>query len=387
MNLALKDVRHNFGRFVMTAAGIAFLVTASVGMIGLYRGIVADALLVIERIGADLWVVQGGRAGPFSESSAIAADMDRRVEGVAGDATVRRFVQVSQQLDYQGRSLRASLTGLDYPKDTGAWVPLTAGRHLMNGHFEAIADASIGLGLGDVVRLGQDDFTIVGLASGMVDMGGDGLLFVTVNDAKAIAQRRTSEEVLLARSRAGTAASAANDGSSVAQDSKIAAVLVTLNPAADEAAVRRAIMAWGDANVLSRADQQNLLLNQRLWRLRIQILAFTGVLQVVMAIVISLIIYMLTQEKRHQIAMLKLIGARNGVIVRMIAGEAYLIGAGGLVLGLGLSKLIFPWFPRRVVMDPADIAMLGLVIAIICGFASLLGIWRALKVRAQEVLS
>jgi putative ABC transport system permease protein len=386
MNLALKDVRHNFGRFVMTAAGIAFLVTASIGMIGLYRGIVADALLVIDRIGADLWVVQGGRAGPFSESSAIAADMDRRVEGVAGDATVRRFVQVSQQFDYHGRSLRASLTGLDYPKDTGAWVPLTAGRHLTNGHFEAIADVSVGLGLGDVVRLGQDDYTIVGVASGMVDMGGDGLLFVTVNDAKAIAQRRSSEEVLLARSRAGTAA-AVSDGSSVAQDSKIAAVLVTLNPAADEAAVRRAIMAWGDANVLSRADQENLLLNQRLWRLRIQILAFTGVLQVVMAIVISLIIYMLTQEKRHQIAMLKLIGARNGVIIRMIAGEAYLIGAGGLALGLGLSKLIFPWFPRRVVIDTWDIAMLGLTIAVICGFASLLGIWRALKVRAQEVLS
>lgn len=387
MNLALKDVRHNFGRFVMTAAGVAFLVTASIGMIGLYRGIVADALLVIDRIGADLWVVQGGRAGPFSESSAIASDMDRRVESVAGDATVRRFVQVSQQFDYQGRSLRASLTGLDYPKDTGAWVPLIAGRHLTNGHFEAIADVSVGLRLGAVVRLGQDDFTIVGLAAGMVDMGGDGLLFVTVNDAKAIAQRRTSEEVLLARSRAGTPATATTDGSSVAQDSKIAAVLVKLNPAADEAAVRRAIMAWGDANVLSRADQRSLLLDQRLWRLRIQILAFTGVLQVVMAIVISLIIYMLTQEKRHQIAMLKLIGARNGVIVRMIAGEAYLIGAGGLVLGLGLSKLIFPWFPRRVVMDPADIAMLGLVIAIICGFASLLGIWRALKVRAQEVLS
>jgi putative ABC transport system permease protein len=386
MNLALKDVRHNIGRFVLTVAGVAFLVTASIGMIGLYRGVVADALLVIERIGADLWVVQGGRAGPFSESSAIASDMDRRVEGVAGNAEVRRFVQISQQVEHDGRSLRASLTGLDYPKDTGAWVPLIAGRHLASGHFEAIADASIGLALGDGVRLGQDDFTIVGVTTSMVDISGDGLLFVTVNDATAIAQRRTSEEVLLARGTAGTAASAAS-GSSVAQDSKIAAVLVTLPPAANETAVRRAIMAWGDANVLSRADQRSLLLDQRLWRLRVQILAFTGVLLVVMAIVISLIIYMLTLEKRHQIAMLKLIGARNGVIVGMIAGEAYLIGVGGLAMGLALAKVIFPWFPRRVVIDPADIALLGLAIAIICGFASLLGIWRALKVRAQEVLS
>ncbi|MBB4104441.1 ABC transporter permease [Allorhizobium borbori] len=387
MNLGLKDVHHNLGRFIMTAAGVAFLVTASIGMIGLYRGIVADALLVIESIGADLWVVQGGRSGPFSESSAIASDMDRRVEGVAGVATVRRFVQISQQFEHEGRSHRASLTGLDYPLDNGAWVPLVAGRHLKSGHFEAIADRSIGLVLGERVRLGLDEFTIVGLTRGMVDMGGDGLLFVTVNDAASIAQRRTSEEVLLARSTAGRSGQGSLSGSSVAQDSKIAAVLVTLNPAADVASVRRAIMAWGDANVLSRAEQQSLLLDQRLWRLRVQILAFTSVLLVVMAIVISLIIYMLTMEKRHQIAMLKLIGARNRVIVAMIVEQAYLIGAGGLALGLVLANIIFPYFPRRVVIDPGDIAQLGAAMAVICGFASFLGISRALKVRAQEVLS
>jgi len=387
VNLGLKDVRHNLGRFTMTAAGVAFLVTASIGMIGLYRGIVADALLVIERIGADLWVVQGGRSGPFSESSAIASGMDRRVAGVAGVAIVRRFVQISQQFEHAGQSRRASLTGLDYPLDNGAWVPLVAGRHLKSGHFEAIADKSIGLALGERVRLGLDDFTIVGLTTGMVDMSGDGLLFVTVNDAASIAQRRTSEEVLLARSAAGRSNQGSLSSSSVAQDSKIAAALVTLHPAADVVTVRRAIMAWGDANVLSRAEQQSLLLDQRLWRLRIQILAFTAVLLVVMAIVISLIIYMLTMEKRHQIAMLKLIGARNRVIVLMIAEQAYLIGAGGLALGLVLANIIFPYFPRRVVIDPADIALLGVAMALICGFASLLGISRALKVRAQEVLS
>ncbi|MGX5667998.1 ABC transporter permease [Rhizobium daejeonense] len=386
MNLGLKDVRHSIGRFVMTVAGVAFLVTASIGMIGLYRGIVADALLVIDRIGADLWVVQGGRAGPFSESSAISSDMDRRVEGIDGVASVRRFVQISQQFEHHGRSLRASLTGLDYPRDAGEWVPLIAGRHMASGHFEAIADLSIGLKLGETVRLGQDDFTVVGLTRGVVDMGGDGLLVVSINDAMAVARRRTSEEVLLARNAAG-AMSSASSGSSVAQDSKISAALVTLSPAADEAAVRRAIMAWGDANVLSRAEQRSLLLDQRLWRLRVQILAFTGVLLTVMAIVISLIIYMLTMEKRHQIAMLKLIGARNTVIISMIAEQAYLIGAAGLALGLVLSNVIFPWFPRRVVIELSDVALLGLAMAIICGVASLLGISRALKVRAQEVLS
>lgn len=71
MNLAFKDIRFNLPRFMLTALGVAFLMTASIGMVGLYRGIVADALLVIERIGADLWVVQGGRQGPFSVSVVV----------------------------------------------------------------------------------------------------------------------------------------------------------------------------------------------------------------------------------------------------------------------------------------------------------------------------
>ncbi|MFN7051000.1 MAG: hypothetical protein ACK4NH_02690 [Gemmobacter sp.] len=54
-------------------------------------------------------------------------------------------------------------------------------------------------------------------------------------------------------------------------------MLGRLDPSVDVAAMRAAVLAWGDANVLSRADQQSLLLDQRLWRLRVQILAFTGV--------------------------------------------------------------------------------------------------------------
>ncbi|MCF3641284.1 ABC transporter permease [Rhizobium sp. TRM95111] len=387
MNLAIKDIRFNLARFVMTVAGVGFLVTASIGMVGLYRGIVADALLVIDEIGADLWVVQGGRSGPFAESSALAARMDRRVEGVDGVATVRRFVQFSQQFDVAGHALRAAVTGLDYPTDTGAWLDLVAGRSLATGHYEAVADESVGLSLGDRVKLGRDSYAIVGLTRGMVDATGDGLLFVTVADASAIATTRTSEEVLLARAANGHAASDDGRQSSVSQDSKIAAILVTLNPAADENAVRRAVLGWGDANVLSRADQRDLLLNQRLWRLRVQILAFTAVLLVVMTLVISMIIYTLTIEKLHQIAMLKLIGARNSVIVSMIAQQSFLIGGGGFLFGWGAAKLIFPYFPRRVVIDPADLAGLLAAIAVICGVASLLGISRALKVRAQEVLS
>jgi putative ABC transport system permease protein len=387
MNLAVKDIRFNLARFILTATGVGFLTMGAIGVLGLYRGIVSDALLIIDKVGADLWVVQGGRAGPFAESSAISSTMDRRVEGLAGVTKVRRFVQVSQQFEFRGRTVRASVTGLDYPKDAGNWITLVRGRPLSTGHFEAVIDASVGLALGDKIRLGMDDYTIVGITNGMVDSLGDGLLFVSVNDAMAIAQRRTSEEVLLSRAISGIETAAATDTSSVPQDSKIAAVLVTIDPAADPTKIRSAILRWGDANILNQTEQQDLLLNKRLWKLRVQILAFTAVMLIVMTIVISLIIYMMTLEKLHQIAMLKLIGARNSFIVSLIVQQAAIIGVGGLGLGVIIAHVIFPYFPRRMVIAPYDLALMCLAVAVISGFASLFGIYRAMKVHAQEVLS
>ena len=389
MNLALKDIRYNVMRFALTACGIGFLMVAAIGMIGLYRGIVADALLIIDNIGADLWVVQGERDGPFAEGSSVSSTMDRRVAGIEGVVSARRFVQFSQQFGYGGTRHRATITGLDYPQDTGRWFPLAAGRRMQTGHFEAVADASIGLPLGATVRLAKDDYTVVGLTHELVDSAGDGLLFVSVNDATAIASRRPSEQVLLARAAGGTADAVATDPSqsSVAQESKIAAVLVRLAPNADPARVRAAIGRWGDANVLSQAQQRDLLLNQRLWRLRIQILAFTAVLLLVTSIVVALIIYTLTMEKLHQIALLKLIGARNGVIVSMILQQAALIGISGFALAVLLAHLVFPHFPRRIVILASDLGILFTILCALCTLASWFGIARALKVRAQEVLA
>ena len=40
MNLALKDIRHNLGRFALTGIGIGMLLMVVMGMGGIYRGII-----------------------------------------------------------------------------------------------------------------------------------------------------------------------------------------------------------------------------------------------------------------------------------------------------------------------------------------------------------
>ena len=40
MNLAIKDVQHNMGRFGLTAVGIGMMLMIVMGMAGIYRGLI-----------------------------------------------------------------------------------------------------------------------------------------------------------------------------------------------------------------------------------------------------------------------------------------------------------------------------------------------------------
>jgi len=80
VNLAYRDVRHNLFRFLLTCFGLSLLLGVVLAMIGIYRGIVVDALTVARSHGVDLWVVEAGSRGPFAEASRIPGDTR---EGIA----------------------------------------------------------------------------------------------------------------------------------------------------------------------------------------------------------------------------------------------------------------------------------------------------------------
>lgn len=381
MNLAFKDISQNLTRFFLSAVGVGLLMAAAIGMLGMYRGIVYEALIVVNSAGADLWVVEGGRFGPFAESSAVPGNLDRRVEGVEGVQSTRRFIQYNQQLTINGKLARVSVTGVDYPRDNANWVPLIAGRYIEASRFEAIADRTLDLIVGDRLKLGHETYTVVGVSAGQVDMAGDGMMFVTIPDAQAINQMLPSEAILL--NRASKSLSKMGGGPT----GSVAAVMVTLNPGADAARVRESIRRWGDVEVLSREDQERMLLDGRLWKLRLQILAFTLVTLLVCGSVVGLTIYTMTLEKISQIALLKLIGARDRVIINLVAQQAMSIAVVGFILAMINAFTVYPHFPRKVLIAETDLMGLAISLFILSLMASFFAIRRALAVRAQEVLS
>lgn len=403
MNLAVHDIRHNLGRFALTAAGIGLLLMTVLGMSGIYRGMIEDALVVVDHIGADLWVVQRDTRGPFAEVSRLPASLEDRVRAVPGVASARNFVSHTIQREHRGQPLRIAVQGLAWPEDKGEWLRLVAGRPLAQGHFELVADRSLGLKLGEVVPLGRERYTVVGLTSGMVSSGGDGLAFFTVRDALAVqfdvpgeairlerAARRARAEVAdVARSTPellNRAAGAAANLPALAPP-LVSAVIVRLAPGADPAKVAATLSGWPDVSVHTAAEQRGLLLRGMIDKARRQIGLFRVLLVVISTIIMALIIYTLTLDKVHDIALLKLMGARNRMIIGLILQQALLLGALGYVIAYLVGGWLFPLFPRRVLVAPPDLWALAAVVVAISVFSSLLGIWKALRVEPNKVLS
>lgn len=379
MNLAQRDIRSNLTRFLLTSLGVGLTLLAAISMTGLYRGIVADALAIINDSRAELWIVQADTEGPFAEASSIDRRVLARTLSLSGVSTARQFTLQSRRFIIGSKVVRGSLIGLDYPTDRGEWIPLVAGRSLHAGRGEAIAEESSGLQVGDDILIDGTSCVVVGLARGYLDSSGNPIIAVSINDSLEVATHRPSEAVERARS-AGRPVPDARGAS-------IAAIMVNLTHPSQADRVKEAISHWGDVAVMTAEEQRSAFLYGRLGRLRGQILMFTAVLLVVSAVVIAVTIYTMTLEKRREIALLKLIGARNNVIFSMILQQALALGALGYLLALVIGPLIRPLFPRRLVQPPEDYLMFAAIVVVLCALGALLGIWKAMQVRAQEVLA
>lgn len=403
MNLASHDIRHNFGRFALTAMGIGLLLMIVLGMSGIYRGMIDDALVVVNGAGADLWVVQRGTRGPFAEVSRVPANLEHRLLAVPGVASARSFLSHNIQREHHGKPLRLSVQGLAWPEDQGQWLPLSAGRALTQGHYQMIADQSLGLALGEQLALGKDRYEVVGLTKGMVSSGGDGLAFFSVRDAQAVQFDLPGEAVRLERAgRRGRAEQldlgrttpllldrAAGPAANIPAlgPPMVSAILVRVSAGTDPAAVALTLAGWPDVSVHTADGQRGLLIRGMIDKARRQIGLFRVLLVIISTIIMALIIYTLTLDKIHDIALLKLMGARNGMIVGLILQQALLLGAIGYVIAYFLGDWIFPLFPRRVLIAPADLLALAAVVLGISVLASLLGIWKAMRVEPNQVLS
>jgi putative ABC transport system permease protein len=399
VNLALRDIAHHRGRFLLTSVGVGLLLTIVLSMSGIYRGLVGEALVLIRGVDADLWVVQRDTRGPFAEPSRLPEDVRYRVAIVPGVRSVSPYVIYTIQREHRGRPLRMTVVGYDVGTGSGGPGRIVSGRGLSLRRYEMVADEKLGLSLGDRLDLGLHEYTVAGLTRGMVGAGGDPATFFSLADAQEIQFVKDDWAVRNARERARSAyeralpaqpalspqlARAFADNPDIHQ---VNALLVRLDPLADAAGVAADIERWGHFTVFSTAQQADLMLMGNVDRARRQLGLFRMLLVVIATVIIALIVYTMTLDKLKAIALLKLIGAPNRTVVGLIFQQSLSLGLIGYAIAVVLGELTFDKWPRLVLVEMQDRLLLLAVVVVVCALASALGIRRALNVEAGAALT
>ncbi|MFO1222965.1 MAG: ABC transporter permease [Burkholderiaceae bacterium] len=395
MDLAVKDIRRHLGKFVATIAGVAMLLTIVLVMNGIYQGNIADGVWLIENTSTDLWVVERGRGGPFNESSRMPLDAYKSVAATPGVAAASPLVVYSAQRDLGGRSQQFTIVGYDVFGGLGGPGRIASGRAIEAPHYELVADGKLGLALGDMVPLGTHAYRVVGITRGAVDSGGNPLVYLSLPDAQEVQYQQDNRALVAARAAnlkrleaAGYSGEQANrllPLLAVSGDT-VNAVLVKLAPGADATATAQHIRDWLYFNVYTAQQERSLMLEGRLSKMSAVLGLFRALLVIVSIVIIALIIYVLTIEKIRSIATLKLIGASNWVIVRLILEQSLALTLASFALAYGLRELIAPGFPRTLMFVPAETTATFVVMLMGGVVASLMAIWHALRTPPQLAL-
>jgi len=394
MDLAVYDLKLQKGRFIATIIGVGLLFTIVLAMNGLYRGNIHDGLAVIHATNPDLWVVERYRGGPFNEQSSMPEYYHYSLKAVPGVERASPYIiyTVERQIDNESRHF--SIVGYDVIGGLGGPQKIYAGRGIQQAHYEMVAHAKLGVRLGDKVPLGLHTYKVVGLTKEAVDNNGDPVVYISLPDAQEILYQKDNEEVRAQRERLArtlqkslSPVAAANLAEALAPDTHIInAILVRLKPGADRTAVANHIRRWLYFSVYTTQDEIQLMLKGKLSGMTKQLLLFRTLLMIISVVIIALVIYTFTMEKIRSIAVMKLIGAPNLVIVRLVLEQSLLLTLTAFLFALVSINLTYPYFPKTIVLVPEDEVFTFIVVLLGGLLASVLGLWQALKTEPAMAL-
>lgn len=377
MNLAYRDVRHNFGRFIVTCLGLSLLLGVVLAMIGIYRGLIADALELVETMDAQVWVVEKGTRGPFAEASRIPLDTREAIARIHGVTKTGAVTFQSIETENGGAKFRLYVIGYE-PGQLGGPKQILSGRGLTGRNFEAVVDGRTKLEPGDHIQLGRNNFTIVGTTDNAVSSGGEPAVYLSLNDAQKLQFDLSPSAIRRERARGIE---------TVSSTATVSVVIARVSPNASADHIAAKIMRWKHLSAMTQEQQGHILTQSVIEKARKQIGMFTGILILVSAVIIALIIHTMTMDKIREIATLKLIGAPDRVIVGLIVQQSLAMGLIGFGIGGLLISNIKDYFPKRLILQPADGLSLAGVVVIICLLASMYGVYTALKVDPARALA
>ena len=116
----------------------------------------------------------------------------------------------------------------------------------------------------------------------------------------------------------------------------------------------RHIEDWLYFSVYTSQEEIDLMLRGRLAKARMQLLTFRIILLIVSMVILTLVIYTFTMEKIRSIAIMKLMGAANWVIIRLVLEQSLLLTLSSFLFGWLIIHNTQDFFPRKIFLTPFD---------------------------------
>ena len=371
ISLAKEDIRHTLGKFIVTAMGVGMLLGIVLIMMGVYRGMISDAEVLLDDLSVDLWVVQDNTLGPFAEASRVHEDLKYTLKSIQAIDKCEAITFQNLQLPLANRKLAVLAIGYDIYGEINPINRnrLIEGSLLKSDHYEIVVSDKTGYKLGDKIKLGRNFYQVVGITHGTVASGGDPLVYISLKDAQELQFTYTNKRIQTDRARG-----------IINRDAHLVnAIIATLKAGYNVDSVAQNIRKWHHKSVYTKAQQRVVLTRNVVQKASKQIGLFTVILIAVATIIIALIIYTMTLEKMKEISIMKLIGLPNSMIIKMIVEETLLLGVLAFIFGNIFAHLIYGKFPKNVVLEFNDAWLLFGIVVIASIFASFIGVKKVIN--------
>ena len=358
MLLARRNLFRDRTRFMLSVLGVAVSIGLILLLAGYRSGVYRQASAYLDNTPGSIVVAERGIRDFLGTSSVLPPDARDAVEATPGVARVIPVVAQFVIFERHDRKDGFFLIGFDPAAGGGPWR-LVGGRE-PRADNELVIDRTTArqhdIAIGDEVTLLDRNAAVVGLSDETTFWAGS-IAFARVTTLESLARAPGLRSFLLVTPEAGTSPEALRD---------------RLTIPGTEVLLKSDVIA-NDRKLMARVYDAPI-------GLMVAIAFVVGVL------VVGLVIYTATIERRREYGALKAIGARNRTLYRVVTTQAFIAAAagavGGVALGYGAGAALMAWRPQfRVDIEPAAV---GLVLVASLAMAVLAALIPALAVARLE---
>lgn len=374
--LALRIIAHSPMRYLVALLGISLSAALAFIQLGLYRGFKENASVVVDHTEGDLWVCAEYTKN-FDFPNLIGRQQLDKVRATPGVAWAEPMLIVFAHWKFldgerKGEESTVQIVGFDSERNIGGPWNMIAGfpEELAQSGCVSI-DATMrhrldNADVGTVAEINGIRVKVVGLSDGIRSFQGNPMVFTNMDTARSIGRLRPDD---------------------------IHYAVVGVQSGAVMEDVLGRLRALGESDHVEAYTRGEFSFKAQDYWLRSTgagtALALAALMGLIVGIVVAAqVLYTSTIEHLKEYGTLKAIGASNMQVALAIISQAiawaipaHLI-AGGLLL-IAMNKIEGKGI--HLSLEPETYGWLGLGTVVICMLASLLSVWRVMRVEPADV--